>query len=74
MNHSQDVDNTLADLERNAAENRDRVDQTAHKLIDKVVRMGPAHELRMHFTGVAIALSTIAFLSGYVVGAVSSDR
>lgn len=74
MKHSQDFDDTLANLERDTAENRDRVDRTAHKLMDKVVRMSPAYELRMHFAGIAITLSTIAFVSGYVVGAVSSSR
>ncbi len=62
------------DLEHNATEQRDQIERTTHELFDKLAHTTLSHYLRENFAGISVIVSAIGFISGYIVGAVSSHQ
>lgn len=54
-------------LERNAVEQRDRIERTSRELIDKVAHSKPSFQVRKHFARVSAIASIAAFVSGYFI-------
>jgi hypothetical protein len=61
-------------LEQNALEQRERLERTTHELAVKVAHTKPSYTLRKHFGRISVIASAAAFLSGWIVGAVSGRR
>jgi hypothetical protein len=58
----------MENLERNAIEQRSRIEHTAHELLESSTL---SYNVRKHFGSISIIASVIGFLWVYIVGAVS---
>lgn len=65
-------------LEIRAFQQRERIHRTALELISKVdqakQQLSPAHNVRKRFAAVSLIAAAVAFLSGYSVAAVFTER
>lgn len=65
-------------LEKQAAEQRERIHHTALELISKVdeakQKLSLEHNVRKHFLFVTMIACSLAFLSGYVFGELFAGR
>lgn len=65
-------------LEKQAAEQRDRIHHTALELVSKVDKarqqLSLEHNVRKYFLAASLIACSLAFLSGYVIGELFASR